>query len=128
VKGNVGDTMGGIVKTVTDAYTKFSKKTAADRVGTRYGAVKNIAVDRYLDNVNPFVIVREIVREILESEGVPPAQHGSYYAFAFQLVSKALKHSGESLKRSATGLKAKFTTLGLDPAILSKIAAVLGLS
>ena len=120
--------MGGIVKTVTDAYTKFSKKTAADRVGTRYDAAKSIALDRYLDNVNPFVVVRETVREILESAGVPPAQHGSYYAFAFQLVSKALKHTGDSLKKSATGLKAKFTTLGLDPAILDKISAVIGIS
>jgi hypothetical protein len=110
-----------IVPTLSDRVTKFSAKTAPDRVGTRYEASKTIAISRYADAVSPRSAVQEAVRNILETNGVPAGFHGVYYAFAFQVLSKAFSHSGASLVKVVNGLKAKFTAFGADPAILDQI-------
>ena len=111
-----------IVKTLSDRVQKFQAKTAPDRVGTRYGAVKELAGRRFIEGAGVIAAVRERVRDILEREGVPAAVHGVYYAFAFKLASKALSHYGPELEAIAAGLKAWFTAKGADPAILDKIA------
>jgi hypothetical protein len=100
----------------------FKGKTAPDRVGSRYGAVKSIAVDRYVDGISPVTAVREAVRNILESNGVPAGQHAGYYAFALQAAKYAFSHEGATLKKIVAGLKQKFAAFGCDPAILDQIA------
>jgi len=111
-----------IVKTLTDRVQKFSAKTPADQTGTRYGAVKTLATNRYIEGAGIFYAVRERVRDILEREAVPAAIHGIYFAFAFQLTKKALSHSGAELEAIAEGLKQRFVGKGADPAVLDKIA------
>ena len=110
-----------IVKTLADRTEKFRAKTAPDRVGGRYGAVKEIAGKRYIEGAGVITAVRERVRDILEREGVPAGQHGVYFAFAFKLASKALSHAGPTLEKIATGLKQWYIAKGCDPAILDKI-------
>ncbi len=111
-----------IVKSLSDRVEKFKAKTAADRVGTRYGAVKDLAVSRYLDNTGDLVAVRERARKILESEGIPTGTHGVYYAFVFKAISAAQSHSGPALEKVIEGLKQRFVAKGADPAILDKLA------
>ncbi len=117
-----------IVKTLADAYQKYTAKTAPDRVGARYDVAKTIALPRYIENVNIFVVVRETIRDVLADAGVPPAKQGAYYAFGAELAKKALSHTGAALKKVADGLKAKYVALGLDPAILDKIVKIVGVS
>jgi len=107
-----------LVKTLSDRVEKFKAKTAADRVGTRYGAVKDIAVNRYLDSTADIVAVRERARNILESNGVAPGLFGVYFAFVTKAVKAAQKHSGDTLDKVIEGLKARFVAKGADPAIL----------
>jgi len=114
-----------IVKTLSDRVEKFAAKTAPDRVGTRYGAVKELASSRFVEGAGVIAAVRERVRDILESQGVPAALHGVYYAFAFKLATKALSHYGAELEKIANGLKAWFTAKGADPAVLDKIASLI---
>lgn len=114
-----------IVKTLSDRVQKFQAKTAPDRVGARYGAVKSIAGNRYIEGAGLITAVREKIRDILERNGVPAAVHGVYYAFGFKLASKALSHYGPELDAIAEGLKAWFTAKGCDPAILDQIAALI---
>jgi hypothetical protein len=111
-----------VVKTLADRVEKFKGKTAPDRVGSRYGNAKSLAVDRYLDGVSPVTAIREAVRNILESEGVPAGLHVGYYAFALEAARAAFSHSGTTLVNIVAGLKAKYTAFGADPAILDKIA------
>ncbi|RLG59002.1 hypothetical protein DRN86_04910 [Candidatus Geothermarchaeota archaeon] len=114
-----------IVKTLSDRVQKYIAKTPADQTGTRYGAVKTLAVNRFIEGAGIMAAVRERVRDILEREGVPAADHGVYYAFAFKLASKALSHAGPELDAIAAGLKSWFVAKGADPAILDKIASLI---
>jgi len=111
-----------IVKTLADRVEKFKAKTPPDQTGARYGAVKDVAVTRYIEGSGVITAVRERVRNILESKGVPAGFHGVYYAFAFKLASKALSHEGPALEAIAEGLKQMFIAKGADPAILDEIA------
>jgi len=111
-----------IVKTLADRVQKFSVATAPDRVGTRYGAVKDLALARYGDGASVIATVREMARNVLVTAGVPPAQQGVYFAFAMKLASKAMSHTGPALDKVIDGLKAWFVAKGADPAILDKLA------
>lgn len=111
-----------IVKTLADRVEKFRLKTPADQTGARYGAVKELASGRFVEGAGLITAVRERVRNVLESEGVPAAQHGVYYAFAFKIASKAMSHAGPDLDAIVSGLKAWFVAKGADPAVLDKIA------
>ena len=112
----------GMVPNLADRATKFSQKTAPDRVGSRYETSKTVAVNRYAEATSVRFALQEVVRNILTSKGVPPGLHGVYYGFAFMAMSKAFSHQGETLKKFIAGLKARFTAFGADPAILDEIA------
>jgi len=114
-----------IVKTLQDRFEKFTAKTPPDVTGSRYAASKDIAIPRYLEGSATMAAIVELVRNILTSEGVPPAQHGVYYAFAQKARKAAFSHSGKSLSMFIDGLKAEFTAKGCDPAILDKIATLI---
>jgi len=115
-----------ITKTLRDRTEKFTAKTPADQTGARYGAVKEIAVGRFIDYASSIVEFRELVRNVLEAEGVPAGQQGMYYAFAQKLRRYAFSHSGDPLKAIVNGLISDFSTgKGADPAILKKIAAMI---
>jgi len=114
-----------IVKTLADRVEKFKAKTPPDQTGTRYGAVKDLAIGRFVEGAGIMAAIRERARDILEREGVPAAEHGVYYAFAMKLASKAMSHSGPELDAIAEGLKQWFVAKGADPAILDKIASLI---
>ena len=115
-----------LVKGLRDRVDKFTAKTPADQTGARYGAVKDIAVGRFTEWASGPVEFRELVRNVLESEGVPAGQQGMYYAFAFKCRKALFSHSGPTLKAVINGLINDFTTgKGADPAILKKIATMI---
>jgi len=101
---------------------RFSSKTAPDRVGTRYDAMKTIAIQKYIDNHAPFAVLVDLVKKILADKGVPSGEYGIYIAFAEQLLKKAQKHAGKTLDKVVLGLKQKFVAKGCDPAILDVIS------
>jgi len=114
------------VKDLRERTDKFIAKTAADRVGTRYDAVKNIAVGRFTSYASSIVEFRELVRIVLNKEGIPAGQQGPYYAFAMRIRSKAFSHSGTTLKDYVNGIIQDFVTgKGCDPTVLKKIASML---
>jgi len=115
-----------LVKTLQDRINKYAAKTAPDRVGTRYGAVKNLAINRYIDGISFTRTIVERARSILETEGVPAAFHGVYYGFVQQLAKFARSHFGKELDDIIAGKKAEFVAKGCDPAILDKLANLIG--
>ena len=110
------------VRTLRDRVEKFTAKVVADTVRDRFSQVESIAKSRVAEGMGPMVSIRELVRGILEAEGVPVGQHAVYYSFAFKIASKAFSHSGPALEKEVEGWKAYWVTAnGADPAVLDKI-------
>jgi len=110
-----------LVKTLSDRVQKYVAKTPPDVTGTRYGDSKPIALRRFAEGVGTITYIRELVRNLLETKGVPSGLHGMYYAFAFKLVKANYSHTGAALDKIKEGLKAWFVAKGADPAILDEI-------
>jgi len=115
-----------IVKGLGERVAKFTAKTAPDRVGTRYDAVKSIAIKRFTEFGSGVAEFRELVRNAIESAGVPAGKQGVYYAFALKARKAVFSHTGDTLMAYINGLIADFTTgKGADPRVLRKIAAMI---
>jgi len=117
------------VRGILDRVQKYELKYAdATTMSARITAVKEIMDLRYEAASSPIVNVVEVVRGIVESEGVPSGLHGMYYAFGEMLAKAMFSHSGATLEKEVLGLKAYFTTaFGADATVLDAIiTAVLG--
>ncbi|MEM0261480.1 MAG: hypothetical protein QW733_02010 [Desulfurococcaceae archaeon] len=117
--------MGGLVKLATDMVSKYTGKMAADRVGSRYGAAKNIAISKYNANAMKFRNVIETVRGILSQSNVPPGLWGIYIAFAEKLASKAWSYAGVLPDTVVNGFIQEYSLKGADPAVLDKLASII---
>jgi len=114
-----------LVVSVGEQITRFSQKTAPDRVGTRYGAKKSQAVALYIDRAAPYAVIVEEARKLLAKLGVPSGEYGIYIAFVEHLLSRAEKHMGATLDAIITGAKAYFVNKGCDPEILDKLVSLI---
>ncbi len=98
-----------MVRGLKERAEKFSAKMVPEQTGARYGAVKSIAVGRFIAGASA-------TRE-------PAGQYGMYFAFIQKVRSAAFSHGGDTLKKIIEGLKQDFTvSKGADPAILDKLA------
>jgi len=117
------------VRRIADRLEKYEAKYPdAATMTARITAVKTLMDLRYEAASSPVVNVVDIVRGIIESEGVPSGLHALYYSFG-QLVAKLqFSHTGPTLNKELVGLKQMWATAyGADTAILDKIiTAILG--
>jgi len=105
-------------------YKKLEAKWNATLIGTRFGDVKGVALDRAQEGLGMVATVRNLVRPILDAYGVTGAR-GLYLSFATALLRHVIRQKGAAATAYATGLKAYFsTTHKLDPAILDEIIQV----
>lgn len=109
------------VTTLTERYEKYSAKTTPERVGARYEASKTIAIKRMREGSSKIVSIRELVRSILDTAGVPAGQWAIYLSFAQRMASMTNSYTGPTLIRRVEGMKAGWLAKGADPAILEKI-------
>jgi len=114
--------MGKPVKFADDMYTKFTGKTAPERVGTRYEASKTQAINLYAAKGIAIRSVVERVRSLLATNDVPIGVFGVYFAFAEKLAVKAEAYGGVLPTAVIEGFKKEYALKGADPAILDKIA------
>lgn len=115
-----------LVKGLKDRVEKLEAKMTAERVGARYGAVKELAVGRFTEFASGPAEFRELVRTVIEGKGVPAGQQGIYYAFALKCRKALFSHEGPTLRAIINGLIADFTTgKGADPTVLKQIAAMI---
>jgi len=116
--------MGKLVKYADDMLQAFVGKTAPDRVGTRYEAVKELAIAKYsVKGLNARTII-ELVRGILSDLGVPVGKWGIHIAFGLKLWKMAQAYAGAPPPAIVEGFITEFTLKGGDPAILTKIANI----
>ncbi|MEM1522101.1 MAG: hypothetical protein QW407_03310 [Thermofilaceae archaeon] len=113
-----------LVKTLADRYLKYTRKMVPETTGARYGASKDIAVVRLIEGAGVMAGIRELARQIIETEGVPAGQQGIYFAFVQKLRKYAFSHSGSTLANIVQGVTAEFVAKGADPAILEKLSSL----
>ncbi len=114
-----------LYKTGIDMYKKYEAKFNPTVIGTRFGDIKTVALERAQAGLNTVATIRELVRPILDEYGVVGGQRGTYLAFALKLAKHTMRSKGEGAKKFATGLKSYFVNaFGLDPDILDEIINV----
>jgi hypothetical protein len=117
------------VRKIADRLEKYNiKYPDATTQTARITAVKDLMDLRYQAASSPIVNVVDIVRGILESEGVPSGLHGMYYAFGQILAKLQFSHTGATLNKEIAGVKNMWVTAyKADAEILDKIiTAILG--
>jgi hypothetical protein len=114
-----------LYKTGLDMFRKYEKKFNPTVIGTRFGDVKDVALERAQEGMNLVGTVRDLVRPILDKYGVTGGQRATYLAFALTLLRHAIRQKDASGTAYASGLKAYFTTTHkLDPAICDDIIEI----
>jgi len=117
------------VRKIADRLEKYNiKYPDATTQTARITAVKPIMDLRYQAASSPIANVVDIVRGIIESEGVPTGLHALYYAFGQKVAAAMFSHTGATLNKEIAGLKSMWVTAyGADTNILDKIVtAILG--
>jgi len=92
-----------------------------DNVRAKFEARKEAMVDGQEEAQSLIVDVETKVREILDNHGIIGNFRIPYLNFARALIRAKGHQSGLALRMVASAEKAKFTTLGCDPAILDEI-------
>ncbi len=114
-----------LYRTGIDMYKKYEAKFNPTVIGTRFGDIKTVALERAQAGLNTVSTIRELVRPILDEYGVVGGQRGTYLAFALKLAKHVMRSKGEGAKKFASGLKSYFVNaFGLDPDILDEIIQV----
>jgi hypothetical protein len=117
------------VRKIADRLEKYEAKYPdATTMTARITAVKSLMDLRYESASSPIVNVVDIVRGIIESEGVPSGLHALYYAFGQKVAAAMFSHTGPTLNKEIVGLKNMWVTAyGADTEILDRIVtAILG--
>jgi hypothetical protein len=113
-----------IVKSAGDMTQMFSAKTSPDRVATRYGAAKDMAISKYISYAIPFRIVIEMAREKLIKLGVPSGKWGVHIAFVEALKRIAQAYKGVVPSTIVNAVKAEYVAKGADPAVLDELVKI----
>jgi len=114
-----------LFKSGIDMYKKYEAKFNPTVIGTRFGDVKAVALERAQAGLNAVDTVRSLIRPILDKYGVSGGQRATYLAFGLALWKHITRQKDQSGKLYADGLKSYFaTSFGLNPDILNEIIQV----
>jgi hypothetical protein len=114
-----------LYKTGIDMFRKYQAKYNPTVVSTRFTDVQSIALERAQVGLSNIATIRDLVRPILDSEGVGGGMRGTYLAFATALQRHVIRQKGVTAQNTAQGLKSYFVTAyGLDPDICNSIIAL----
>jgi hypothetical protein len=115
-----------LYKSGIDMWKKYQAKFNATVIGTRFGDVKDLALDRAQAGLNTVATARDLVRPILDEYGIGGGLRGTYLAFATALLRHVVRQKGDVAKNVSAGLKSYFVTAyGLDPNICDEIIQVI---
>jgi len=109
-----------------DMYRKYEAKFNPTVVGTRFGDVRTLALERAQDGLNLIGTARDLVRPVLDSFGIGGGARATYLAFATALLRHIIRQKDETAKKTASGLKSYYVdAYDLSPAILDDIIEVI---
>jgi len=114
-----------LYKSGIDMYKKYEKKYNPTVIGTRFGDVQDVALERAQEGLITVGTVRDLVRPILDNYGITGGTRGTYLAFALALARHITRQKGEAAKKIATALKNYFVAAyDLDPSVCDEIIQV----
>ena len=102
----------------------YEKAVDTGVVSTKFTNRKELMVLGQQEMQAEITDMEQKVRQILDDEGIVGNFRIPYLNFARALFRAKGHNSGVALQKIATAEKAKFISLGLDPAILDKIIYV----
>jgi len=106
-------------------YRKYQKKYNPTVIGTRFGDVQEVALDRAQEGLITVGTVRDMVRPILDAYGITGGLRATYLAFALALTRHVIRQKGEAAKKIATALKNYYVSAyDLDPSVCDEIINV----
>lgn len=115
-----------LYKTGLDMWKKYQAKFNPTVIGTRFGDVQQIALDRAQAGLNAVATARDLIRPILDEYGIGGGLRATYLAFGTALLKHVIRQKGDTAKKVATGLKNYYVTAyGLDPSICDEIIQVI---
>jgi len=115
-----------LYKTGLDMWKKNQAKYNPTLVGTRFGDVQQIALDRAQEGLNMVATARDLIRPILDEYGVGGGTRATYLAFGTALLRHVIRQKGDVARNTSSGLKSYFVTAyGLDPSICDEIIQVI---
>jgi len=115
-----------LYKKGVDRFKKWERKYVPETVSARFSQVSDIAKERAQLGLNEWATAQDLVRPILDKYGVTGTDRAKYIGFANKLLKHMLRHSGESAKAFAEGLKSFYVTaMKADPTILDEIIQVI---
>jgi len=117
--------MAKMVKYSEDMATKFKGKTAPDRIGARYDALKTLAIKRYAAKGLAARSLIEAARKILSEKGIPAGVWGVYIGFVLKLFKISDTYAGAIPAGVLEGFKKEYTHKGADPAVLDTLSGLL---
>jgi len=116
--------MAKLVKYADDMLAAYVGKTAPDRVGRRYDAVKELAITKYsVKGLNARTII-EVIRGILSDLDIPVGRWGVHIAFGLKVWKVAQAYVGTPPKSVIDGFITEYTLKGGNPDALTKIASI----
>ena len=114
-----------IYKTGLLMFQKYQSKYDPTTIGNRFTQVQSVALARAQDGMVTMSTIRDLVRPLLDQNGITGGQRGTYLAFALKLARHALRSKGTSAVNIANGLKAYFVQgYGLNPDICDAIVSL----
>jgi hypothetical protein len=115
-----------LYKSGLDMWSKYNAKFNPTVIGTRFGDVKSLALDRAQEGLNMVATARDLVRPILDEKGIGGGQRATYLAFATALLRHVIRQKGDVAKNVSSGLKSYFvTSFGCDPSLCDEIIQVI---
>jgi hypothetical protein len=112
-------------RTGLDRYNKYAAKFDPATIQARLAQVKDIALQRAQEAQIKYATIDELVRPILDAQGVAGPMRAVYLGYAKKLTRHLERVSGAGATKIADGLKAYYTTaFGADPAVLDAVTAV----
>ena len=115
-----------LYKSGLDMWKKYQAKYNPTVVSTRFTDVQQIALDRAQEGLNMVATARDLVRPILDEDGIGGGLRATYLAFATSLLRHVVRQKGDVAKNVSSGLKSYYVTAyGLDPSILDEIIQVI---
>lgn len=111
-----------IYKTGLLMFQKYQAKFDPTTIGNRFAQVKDVALARAQEGMVTVATIRDLVRPLLDEEGITGGLRGTYIGFALALAKRTLRQKGTSAVNVASGLKSYFVqAYGLNPDICDRI-------
>jgi len=108
-------------RTYDKRVSNYEKAIDPTVVSTKFTNRKDLMVAGQQEMQAELVDMEQKVRGVLDDEGILGNFRIPYLNFARALFRAKGHNSGVALQKIATAEKSKFTSLGLDPAVLDKI-------